>query len=79
MTPQAFKEQNEIYAKDQEEYLPLPAFANDEESISCWRLTLKERISILVFGRLWIRQMNFGKQLQPIRPQTEFPFAKGEA
>ena len=53
MKPIKFKEQNIIYAKDQKEYNSLPAFRYDDgEVISCWRLSLKERIKVLFKGKI---------------------------
>jgi hypothetical protein len=68
MKPIEFKEQNTVYAKDQPEYLPLPAFKNDSfygEVISCWKLTLKERIILLFTGKLWSQFLTFNKPLTP--------------
>lgn len=75
MHPIPFPEQNCVYAKDQPEYLPLPAHrAADGEVISCWKFTWWERIKILFFGKLWLRQLTFNSPLQPQRPQVERPF-----
>jgi len=74
MNPVKFKEVNIMCAEDQEEYITLPAYQNEEESISCWKFTWLERVKILLFGRLWLRQMNFGSPLQPQLPQIESPF-----
>lgn len=68
MKPIEFKEQNIIFAKDQPEYLPLPAFRNDGpmgEVISCWNLSFKERLKILFTGKLWVSLAMFGKPLTP--------------
>lgn len=76
MTPVEFKQQNAVFAKNQPEYLPLPAHTNDEETISCWRLTWWERLKILCIGRLWLRQYNHGRPLQPQLPCVDSPFLK---
>lgn len=76
MQPIEFPEQTMVWAKDQPPYLPLPAFTNEKETISCWKFTVMERIKILLFGRLWLRQMNFGDPLQPQAPCVESPFIK---
>ena len=65
-----FPEQNIVFAKDQPEYLPLPAFKNDSpqgEVISCWQLTWKERIKILFTGKIWLSLLSFNKPLTPSR------------
>jgi len=68
MKPVEFKHQNIVFAKDQPEYQPLPALRIDSpegEVISCWRLSFKERIKVLVFGRVWMSLMSFNKPLTP--------------
>ena len=74
MIPIEFPEQTIVWAKDQPPYLPLPAYTDDEQTISCWRLTWRERFMVLVKGQLWLRQMNFGRALQPQSPSIESPF-----
>jgi hypothetical protein len=54
MKPVEFKQQNVVFAKDQPEYQPLPALrlnTPEGEVISCWRLSFKERLHVLIFGR----------------------------
>ena len=77
MIPIEFFEQTTIIAKDQPPYLPLPAYVSKDETISCWKFTWKERIQILFDGKLWLRQMNFGRPLQPQAPTVDYPFVRG--
>jgi len=74
MKPIDFPEQNRVWAKDQPPYLPLPAYTNERETISCWQLSWRERLTVLFRGRLWLRQCNFGQKLQPQAPTVESPF-----
>ena len=74
MTPIEFPEQTIVWAKNQPPYLPLPAYTDTRETISCWRLTWRERLRVLWTGQLWLRQMNFGQALQPQAPCIESPF-----
>lgn len=74
MKPVEFPQQTVVWAKDQPEYLPLPAFTNETETISCWRLTWRERFTVLWNGILWLRQSNFGRPLQPQLITIESPF-----
>lgn len=63
-----FPEQNTVFAKDQPEYLPLPAFKNDSpqgEVIFCMRLSFLERVKILFTGNLWCSLLTFNKPLTP--------------
>jgi hypothetical protein len=68
MKPIKFKEQNVVYAENQEEYQPLPALKyNDEYGtvVSCWKLSIKERIKLLFTGKLWVGLVSFNKPLTP--------------
>lgn len=78
MKPIEFKEQTVVIAKNQPPYLPLPAYVDERETISCWQLTWWERILVLCLGRLWLRQMNFGQQLQAQAPCVRTPFVDAE-
>ncbi|MEE9471424.1 MAG: hypothetical protein V3W32_06850 [Gemmatimonadota bacterium] len=76
MKPTSFPEVNVIFAKDQAEYLNLPAWrsdGDDGETVTCWELTWRERLRLLLTGRLWIRMLAFQGPLQPILPQLEKP------
>jgi hypothetical protein len=67
MTPIKFPGHNTVFAKDQPEYLPLPAHVDREEGVvtSCWKLSSKERIKLFLTGKIYLRVMNFNKPLQP--------------
>ena len=68
MKPVEFKHQNIVFAKDQPEYQPLPALKIESQTgevISCWKLSFKERIQVLFFGRVWLSLMSFNKPLTP--------------
>lgn len=68
MKPLEFKEQNTVYAKDQPEYLPIPGHkVNDErgEFIFCVGLTFRERLRLLITGKLWCSILTFNKPLTP--------------
>ena len=32
----------------------LPVWSDDEQCVSCWKMSLRERISALVFGKVWL-------------------------
>ena len=72
MKPTTFKEQNVTFAKDQKEYLPLPAYKANGSVTSCWELSLKERLMILFTGTMYFTVMTFGEPLQPQRPTVTF-------
>ena len=37
-----------------EEVLDLPAYRADHQTISCWRMTWRERLTVLFTGRVWL-------------------------
>ncbi len=37
-----------------EECGPLPIFRDDGQCISLWQMSLRERLSALIFGRVWV-------------------------
>ena len=68
MKPTTFKHQNIVFASNQSEYLPLPALKIDSpngEVISCWKMSFKERIKVLLTGTVWLSLMSFNKPLTP--------------
>lgn len=74
MRPVRFAESNATYGVDQPEYIPLPAHKSEDGTVtSCWELSLRERLAVLLTGGLWLRQMTFNQHLQPILPQVEKP------
>jgi hypothetical protein len=74
MEPIEFPEQTIVWAKNQKSYLPLPAYTDATQTITCWKLTWVERFQILFSGKLWLRQLNFSQPLQPQSPTIETPF-----
>jgi hypothetical protein len=79
MTPIQFPECNVIFAKDQKEYLPLPAYLElfgSGRIISCWKATWKERLIFLLTGRIWLQILTFSEKLQPQFLGLTDPFIK---
>ena len=77
MEPVKFKEQNIVFAENQDPYLPLPAFKCDTpqgEVISCWKMSIWERVKVLFTGRVWLWQLTFNRKLQPQIATVEYPF-----
>ncbi len=74
-----FPESNITFARDQPEYQPLPAFyVGDNQGIviSCWSLSIKERIKVLFTGCIWLHVLTFNNPLQPQLMQTDYPFIR---
>ena len=75
MKPITFKEANTTFAKNQEPYLPLPAFLDDNgQVICCWKLTFLERLKVLLTGILWCGFLTFNKPLSPHFLTIDYPF-----
>jgi hypothetical protein len=64
-----------VFAKDQPQYIPLPATIVDGGTrvITRWKLGWRERLRILFTGNLWLSLLTFGNPLQPILLDTESP------
>lgn len=72
-----FPEQTTVFAKNQPEYLPLPAhkFEGDPQGriAFCWRMTWRERFKVLFTGMLWHQVLTFDQPLQPQLLETDKP------
>jgi hypothetical protein len=63
-----------VYAKDQPEYLPLPAWKGlDGHRVTRWNLTWKERFQVLFGGSIWLSILTFNRPLQPVMLDTICP------
>jgi hypothetical protein len=74
--PVDFPGSNIVFAKDQPQYLPLPAYlSNDHEGrvTSCWALSVRERLRLLFTGRVWLTVWTFQARLQPQRLGVDRP------
>ena len=76
MIPVEFNECNVIYAKEQSEYIPLPACKIEGLVITCWELSTDEIEKITSTGKLWISMLTFNHPLQPILPTVDAPFTE---
>jgi len=78
MKPVEFAQQTLIIAKNQPEYLPLPAHVSVEGIVtSCWEFTDDEILELITTKRIWLQQYTFGQALQPQRPSVEVPVELG--
>lgn len=64
-----FPEVTTTFAKDQSQYRDLPAYRYQDDDqgriVFCWKLSWKERIIVLLSGRLWHQVLTFKLPLQP--------------
>jgi hypothetical protein len=58
MKPIKFPEANKLLGKPtdmtDDECGPLLVFNNGYQSVSCWKMTWRERLSALFFGKVWL-------------------------
>jgi len=67
MKPTKFPQANKNLLKPEsmtdEECGPLEVFTNGTQCISCWKMSIRERLSALIFGRAWLSV--FSGETQP--------------
>ncbi len=74
MTLVEFPEQTVIFAKNQPEYLPLPAHVDNLGTVTCcWELSDDEIAQLIETRKIWHQILTFGKPLQPQLLLTECP------
>ena len=71
-----FPEQTCVIAKDQPQYMPMPAHIDPQTKvITClWKLSWRERLDILFNGQVWQRILTFGDPVQPQKLTVDCPF-----
>lgn len=67
MTPEKFPEKNRTLAAPDgmDNCGPLDVYADSKTCLSCWRLSWRERLSVLFFGRVWL-WVRFGGTQPPV-------------
>ena len=69
-----FKECNVVYAENQPEYLSLPCHkTEDGELTTCWWFSFKERLLVLLFGKVYLSILTFNEPLQPLKMNVSNP------
>lgn len=71
-----FPEQTTVYAKTQPQYRPLPAHVSqrrDGRITCCWSLSWRERLRVLLIGKIWQQVLTFKQPLQPQLLLTQKP------
>ena len=74
MNPVQFDGSNITFAKNQPPYRPLPAHCDLKSGrvTSCWRLTIIERLRVLLTGQVWVQVLANGP-LQPLKLAARNP------
>ncbi len=72
MQPISFKASNKVlrpsdtvYSGDVREVTDLPIWTNGEQCVSCWKISWRERLSALLFGRVWLAVLS-GETQPPV-------------
>ena len=74
-----FEAYNTNYAKDQSQYITLPAHKTPKGLVtSCWTLSWWERLKVIVSGKIYLRIMTFNKPLQPLKLTTDLELTEYE-
>jgi hypothetical protein len=75
MRPVEFKQANKNLLPPSKVDVPcksLPVFSNGRQCVSCWQLTLLERVKILFTGKIWLGVL--GKTQPPLYLEVTIPF-----
>jgi len=55
MKPQNFKESNVIFSdKEKKDSLVMPALRINNNIVSCWHFTLRERLKLMFSAKVWV-------------------------
>ena len=61
MKPVTFKYSNKVLQPSSQKYSTnvasveaLPIWTDGEQCVSCWKMSLRERLSAILFGRIWL-------------------------
>jgi len=69
MNPATFEHQTQVLVRPadmtEDECGPLPIYNDGEQCISLWRLSWRERISALIFGKVWLQVLS-GETQPPV-------------
>ena len=77
MRPISFKHANRTlgpptkqdYSENVMGIAPLPVWSDGEQCVSCWQMSWRERLSALLFGRVWIALLS-GETQPPASAQV---------
>lgn len=59
------------FAKDQPQYIPLPALIDGNYVLTQWQMTWADRLRALFTGRIHLAILTFGQPLQPVKLSTQ--------
>lgn len=83
MNPINFKEATVVLRKPEnmtdEECGSLPVYTDGIHCVSCWKMSLKERIAALLFGKVWLIIMSGHTQPPVLLSCEKTVFVEGDA
>jgi hypothetical protein len=56
-----------VIARDQPEYIALPALTDGHSVVTLWQLTWRERFAAFFNGKIGLTLLTFGEPLQPFK------------
>lgn len=69
MIPEDFPQSNKLaqpsgkrYSENVAEVKPLPVWTDGEQCVSCWRMSWRERLAALWYGRIWTATLSGSTQ-----------------
>lgn len=84
MKPTSFAEANKTlqpsgktYSENVAGVEPLKIWSDGEQCVSCWRMTWRERLSALIFGRVWVAVLS-GETQPPIYAEATQSYFREE-
>jgi len=63
------------YSDDVTDVVPLHIWTNNEQCVSCWHMSWRERLSALLFGRVWLTMLS-GNTQPPVCLQASREYLK---
>lgn len=54
MRPIKFTEMNCVFQKENSEKNELPVYMDEDQIVSCWKLSFMDRVKAVIFGRVWM-------------------------
>jgi hypothetical protein len=82
MKPIEFKEHNRLLRKPEsmtdEQCASLPVHTDKGVCTSCWKMTFKERLNAILFGKIWVGVLTGTTTQPPISVQCEKTIFKTE-
>jgi len=61
---------NQYRSENVQKIISLPVWTDGEMCISCWKMSFKERLRALFYGKVWIRVLS-GSNQPPISVEIE--------